>query len=1242
MAAKQGLVKRKAILIDVDYRIAKGKTIVRLLVKGKHLVRLYDNYEPYFYLDAPVSAEKEIMDAKAQGRDRVVGPVKVERVKMRVLGHEKEIWKVFCERPYDVPHVSGALSKNYPAYENGIPFGRRYLIDRGLSPFMTIAYERDGRLIKKILKKSDASVQLKTMSFDIETYNPKGMPRPEQDEAIMISYELWNGERKVITSKKIERDFVIYCKDERAMIAKFLQVIKENDVEVLLGYNSTVFDLPYLKARADVNGLDFAIGRDGGSFRIRRQGIRDVAEITGMVHVDLYPLVRFMGFIGAFKISKYTLENAYEELTGKKKLMVGKLDIWKMWDDPELAKELADYSNFDALATMEIGKILLPMQIEMGRLTGLPLFDVANATAGQLVESLLMRRSFEHKTIIPNKPDDAMAQERELGPIKGAFVKLPQPGIYENMVVFDFRGLYPSIITSHNIDPFTLNPPKSVPDSDCHISPMGQRFLKKPQGLIPTVLEELIKMRGEMKNKLKTVEKDTPEYEMLFARVQSLKILANSYYGYLAYPRSRWYSRDCGESVTAWGRHFIQETIEKAEKTGFEVLYGDSLPPDRKIIVRGAAGEVKIVPIGQFVESYDGRHEFQTLAFDGKKLVFAAIKQAIRHEYPKEKGGLLEITTGHGRTIVTPQHSVYKYEGGIKLADAEELKAGDSLISLTNAPATEIYREGHVFDITKRDMGPIRNELYLYSDDLQFPAKRGICPYCGKEARLASHAFSNHKERKVRMANSKDSVFSFVGTKNARGGKIPRYWTITPELAWLWGYYAAEGSASERSEVHRKEMISFGSQDRTVIEKVKRILEGITKDKLAVIVDFDKRINKHMYYYRIQNSAIVALFIYGFGLGKKSSGKRVPEIILGAHENLKRAFLEGYFEGDGTKYRDPRYQTHFQKISTKSPELAIGIQYLFKTLKQREENSFGKRIEHVSWRYRQDKPGIVDLRFQAVKEKEYGNFCLAKIKSIRKIDYIGPVYDLEVEGAHNFVDAEGLLLVHNTDSIFLLMGKKTKDDALAFMKKVNKELPGNMELELEGFYPRGVFVTKKNAEGAGAKKKYALIGEDGRIKIRGFELVRRDWSTVAKTTQRKVLEAILKHGRKEMAVKIVKDVIERLKGGKVPLEELTIYTQMRKDPRKYDIKSPELAAAQKAIAKGMQIEKGSVIGYVITKKGNTISEKACLAEMAEDYDPNYYIDNQVMPSVLKILKELGYSEDDLKFKGEQKGLSSFF
>jgi len=66
-----------------------------------------------------------------------------------------------------------------------------------------------------------------------------------------------------------------------------------------------------------------------------------------------------------------------------------------------------------------------------------------------------------------------------------------------------------------------------------------------------------------------------------------------------------------------------------------------------------------------------------------------------------------------------------------------------------------------------------------------------------------------------------------------------------------------------------------------------------------------------------------------------------------------------------------------------------------------------------------------------------------------------------------------------------------------------------MELGLENFYPRGIFVSKKSDESKGAKKKYALIDENNNIKITGFETVRRDWSKLARETQKKILKIIL-------------------------------------------------------------------------------------------------------------------------------------
>ena len=457
------------------------------------------------------------------------------------------------------------------------------------------------------------------------------------------------------------------------------------------------------------------------------------------------------------------------------------------------------------------------------------------------------------------------------------------------------------------------------------------------------------------------------------------------------------------------------------------------------------------------------------------------------------------------------------------------------------------------------------------------------------------------------------------------------------ELAWILGYFCAEGSISDQKN---KMILSFGSQNKEYIHRLKRYFDSLLEEKLEIIVSLDKRTNRRMYYYRIQRIPIIALFKHGFGMGQKSEGKRIPNFIFSAENIIKESFLRGYLDGDGSRKKGKGYRSHFKRFSTKSKELALGLHFLLKSI-DHKKNAFGKKIECISWGYRKDKPGIVNLRLQGIKRglEEKDNYCLARIKEINKIEEHSSVYDLEVEGCHNFVDAEGMILVHNTDSLFLV--HKNKKDVTDFMNEVNAALPEKMELELEGFYPRGVFVSKKGNE-KGAKKKYALLAEDGRIKIRGFELVRRDWSEIAKQTQKKVLEAILIDGSKEKAVKIIREVIAELNSGKVPLEMLAISTQLNKNPDNYEVKSPELSAAKKMIKAGIAAEKGSIISYVVGKKGASISEKAEPLELAKDYDTEYYITHQILPAVMKIMKELGYDEYSMRHGGKQQSLDNFF
>lgn len=320
-----------------------------------------------------------------------------------------------------------------------------------------------------------------------------------------------------------------------------------------------------------------------------------------------------------------------------------------------------------------------------------------------------------------------------------------------------------------------------------------------------------------------------------------------------------------------------------------------------------------------------------------------------------------------------------------------------------------------------------------------------------------------------------------------------------------------------------------------------------------------------------------------------------------------------------------------------------------------------------------------------------GTIRFDRVKEITSVNYNKHyVYDLSVEKTERFLSGLGLVGVHNshygylafararwysheaarsvaawsrhyvrevmehaekdgflvvggdTDSCFLKIPEgKGKKDVERFAEKVNSKLPGSMELELEGIFKRGIFVTKK--EGGAAKKRYALIDDEDNLKIVGFEYVRRDWSGIAKDTQKRVIEAVLKEGKPEKAADIVKDVVKRLKEGRVAKKELVVQTQVKKPLKEYAAIGPHIAAAMKAVKRGKETGVGSVVEYVITKRGKSISDRAELEEYVQegDYDADYYINNQVLPAVMKILAELDYTKEDLASGGRQQTLGAF-
>ncbi len=212
--------------------------------------------------------------------------------------------------------------------------------------------------------------------------------------------------------------------------------------------------------------------------------------------------------------------------------------------------------------------------------------------------------------------------------------------------------------------------------------------------------------------------------------------------------------------------------------------------------------------------------------------------------------------------------------------------------------------------------------------------------------------------------------------------------------------------------------------------------------------------------------------------------------------------------------------------------------------------------------------------------------------------------------------------------------KEIEEKVTELLRSINQQLPVDMKLEFEGYYDRGFFVTKK---------RYALI-DDGKIVVKGLELVRRDWAPVAKNTQKDILQAILEEGSPEKAQKIVKNIIKDLNNGNIPLKDLIIHTKLTKKPENYKQMAPHVIAAKKLISHGQKVTAGSIIQYVITKGREPISKRAEPVEFMKDknYDPDYYINNQVLPATLRILEAIGYSKEQIMDNEKQTSLDSFF
>ncbi|ABK15172.1 DNA-directed DNA polymerase [Methanothrix thermoacetophila] len=627
-------------ILDANYVYdMSGYPVVQLFGirdNGDSIICRVSGFRPYFYASAhditsaAEAVESMDLDVEIVERYEPIGyqskPIKM----LRIIAKDPKSVREIRDRVREIPSVRAV-------YETDILFKNRFLIDTGLGGMAWVKVldvERDSTSAKESrdglswyglanyreverdstsAKESrvlegcemrerrrfivdvpveklapedlESTAPLRFMSFDIECLPQNGeMPRPESSPVILISMAFhppYHGMSDlVLVGRELEcdRPDVEGCADERALISRFVSVIDDYDPDIIAGYNSNEFDIPYLRERASRLGIEMNVGRDGSTWLIRSMGSNKNVAVTGRVVVDLLPIIR-----SSFSLKQYTLRNAAMELIGEEKRDMDPARMESIWLGGDGLADLIRYSRRDAVLVMQLllRLRLMDKYIALARVSGSLLQDIVNGGQSGMVENLILRRFRSHKRVLPPKPDSEESGERftDADELKGGAVLPPVKGLVENVVILDYKSLYPTIMMAHNLCYSTVvtkeRPPEVVK------SPSGGYFASPSvcKGIVPEILRELLEKRTETKMLMKSAGED--ERAFLDAKQYALKILLNSFYGYSGYARARLYSLTLANAVTSFGRHNILRTKEMIEEIGsVYIVDGKALLPE--------------------------------------------------------------------------------------------------------------------------------------------------------------------------------------------------------------------------------------------------------------------------------------------------------------------------------------------------------------------------------------------------------------------------------------------------------------------------------------------------------------------------------------------------------------------------------------------------------------------------------------------------------------------------------------
>ncbi len=364
--------------------------------------------------------------------------------------------------------------------------------------------------------------------------------------------------------------------DEKALLEAFVQLCAELDPDVMIGWNVVNFDLFCLQEFADRAGVQLALGRDRQSIswrQARDNANRRYALVPGRLVLDGIELMR---------TATYSFENFSLEFVAQQLLQRGKLiddvdqrgaEITELFLHDQRA--LARYNLEDCRLVWDIfqQENLLDFAVERSLLTGLEADRYGGSVAA--FDFLYLPRLHREGYVAP-----ALEQLGDSGLSPGGYVMDSVPGLHDNVIVLDFKSLYPSIIRTFHVDPLGLV--RGLNEEDSISGFDGGRFSREHH-ILPQLIERLWRARDKAKRD------NNAELS------QAIKIIMNSFYGVLGTSACRFFDTRLVSSITRRGHDIIIQSKSYIEEQGYSVIYGDT---DSVFVLLGSSVAGSVNEIG--------------------------------------------------------------------------------------------------------------------------------------------------------------------------------------------------------------------------------------------------------------------------------------------------------------------------------------------------------------------------------------------------------------------------------------------------------------------------------------------------------------------------------------------------------------------------------------------------------------------------------------------------------------------